>query len=80
MLKTRLAINNDLKDILEAIFDSARFLHQNNIPQWQGINCPDQKLIESDISKGHGYVLLINDVVCGYAAFSDTKEKVYDEL
>jgi len=80
MLKTRLATNHDLKDILEAIHDSARFLKQNKIPQWQSMNCPNEDLIKSDIENKHGYVLLMNDVVCGYAAFSDTNEKVYDDL
>src|SRR5690606_13906248 len=36
--------------------------------------------IELDIKKGHGYVLEIDGVVCAYAAFSDTREKEYDEL
>lgn len=80
MLKTRLATNNDIQDILEAIEDSARFLKHNHIPQWQGINCPNRALIESDIKQNHGYVLLINGAVCGYAAFSETIEKAYDDL
>src|SRR5690606_24992583 len=80
MLKTRLATDKDIKDILEAIRDSAHFLNQNHIPQWQGINCPNQTLIESDVKKGYGYVLEIDGEVSAYAAFSDAVEKEYDDL
>lgn len=76
----RLAEFKDLSSIMDIIFDAQKFLMLQQIPQWQGMNCPSENIIINDIQQHFGYVLVLDDEVKGYASFSSHVETLYDEL
>ena len=59
---------SDMEKIVE-IFESGRqFLKEQGLPQWQDGEGPNRALAERDIENGHGYVLVFQGQVAGYAS------------
>jgi len=64
----RLATLNDLPEI-ERVFVSARaYLGSQGIDQWQNGYGPNSEMVETDIKKGEGYVLVVDKQIVGYTA------------
>ena len=64
----RQARPEDMEKIV-AIFESGqKFLKDQGLPQWQDGHGPTGPMAAEDIQKGHGYVLVFQGEVAGYAA------------
>ena len=58
----------DLDKITEIFADGQEFLKKQGLPQWQDGHGPTRPMAEADIQKGHGFVLIFQGQVAGYAA------------
>ncbi|MCR8967956.1 GNAT family N-acetyltransferase [Streptococcus zalophi] len=75
----RLAFPNEIKDIMAIMAEAKTFLAKSGSNQWQN-GYPDEETIIEDILKGQGYVILVDDLIAGYAAVIEGKEPAYEAI
>lgn len=75
----RKASDKDINRIMEIIKQAQNYLKANGINQWQD-NYPNINIIEKDIDRGDGYVLLIDNEVVATLALSFEGEKTYEKI
>ncbi|SJZ98603.1 L-amino acid N-acyltransferase YncA [Pilibacter termitis] len=75
-MKIRKATQKDMKTILQIFSDARTFLHEQEIPQWQG-EYPNKLDVLKDIEQNFAYVLTDDEQVIGYAALQQTPDANY---
>ncbi|MBJ8326023.1 GNAT family N-acetyltransferase [Streptococcus pacificus] len=78
-MNIRLAFPNEVNDIMTIMTDAKTFLAESGSNQWQN-DYPNEETIIEDIIKGQGYVILVDDMLAGYAAVIEGKEPAYDAI
>lgn len=76
---TRLANNDDIKQIMSCIKDAKKFLKDAGSPQWQS-GYPNEETIAGDIKAGYGYVFLIGKQIAAYAAVIVGQDPNYNKI
>lgn len=74
----RLAIESDINDIMQCIYDARAFLKASGSTQWNGpLGYPDIPTLENDIKERIAFVCERDNEVCAVAVFSGI-EPEYD--
>lgn len=73
----RKAEPTDLVVVMELIAEGAKFLKEQNIPQWQGENEPKETILKADIKNGDCYLLIEGESVVGMAVLQRKIETTY---
>ncbi|MCA5011682.1 MULTISPECIES: GNAT family N-acetyltransferase [unclassified Enterococcus] len=76
----RYAQPNDLPELMEIIVRARQLLAEQKIPQWQNGEGPSEKQLISDISLGHCYVLVVDEMIVGLGVISTDKEPPYEQI
>jgi GNAT superfamily N-acetyltransferase len=80
MTAIRLARFSDLDEIEQALENGREFLYERGLPQWQDGHGPTRQMAESDIKKGEGYVLTLDDNPVGYSALVPGVDEYYTAI
>jgi GNAT superfamily N-acetyltransferase len=79
MINIRRAKANDIEKIL-AVLESGRvFLQSQGLSQWQGGHGPSQR-VEKEIANNWGYVFVLQEDICGYAALVEGVDECYTNI
>ena len=75
----RLAVIEDLKEVMEVISDAKALFKSEGSDQWQDYdNYPNEKTMLKDISRNELYVKVIDNLVVGCIVLSSEHEDAYD--
>ena len=69
----------DIDTVLLIIGQAKNYLREHGINQWQN-EYPNKDTIVDDVQKGHGYVLLKDDIITGTVAVTFDGEKTYNRI
>jgi len=75
----RKATQTDADRVWEILQEAIDKRKKEGSDQWQD-GYPNPEVIASDISKGIGFVLVIDEIIAGYTAIAINDEPSYDEL
>src|SRR5690554_6163362 len=78
-MEIRLAVLQDIDDILNIVSDAKKLLKDNKVNQWQN-GYPNKDTFLSDIENDSLYVAIDNDKVVGIAYFGITNEPSYKNI
>lgn len=78
-MKLRKSTQNDVEAIMRIIKQAQEYFKNQGINQWQN-NYPNEEVVNSDIAKGHSYVLEKHGKIVATSVISFDKEETYDVI
>ena len=75
----RVALPDDIDDIMLIVRQARNYLKKHRVDQWQG-EYPTQENFMTDISVGKCYVMTYGDDIAGFFCLSDDDEPDYDSI
>ncbi len=75
----RVALADDIDDIMLIVRQARNYLKKHRVDQWQG-EYPTQENFMTDISVGKCYVMTYGDDIAGFFCLSDDDEPDYDSI